>query len=102
MTPPAIFSILFDCVSQSSSSILLVGLVCAVAAYIASAAYIALRTRSERSILAAAASCLEANLQPTSASANAALGLPPVRESGRRRPSPPHPAPPAPRSAVTG
>ena len=84
MTPPAIFSILFDCVSQSSSSILLVGLVCAVAAYIASAAYIALRTRYERSILAAAASCLEANLQPRSAFANAELVLPPVRESGRR------------------
>ena len=83
MTPPAIFSILFDCVSQSSS-ILLVGLVCAVAAYIASAAYIALRTRYERSILAAAASCLEANLQTRSASANAELVLPPVRESGRR------------------
>jgi hypothetical protein len=83
MTPPAIFSILFDCVSQSSSSILVVGVVCGVAAYIASAAYIALRARYERSILAAASSCLEANLQTRTASANAEMVLPPVREPGR-------------------
>ena len=78
MTPQAMSSILFDCVSQSST-IPLVGVVCGVAAYIASAVYIALRARYERSILAAVSSCLEADLQTRNASANAEMVRDPRR-----------------------
>ena len=79
MTPQAIFSMLFDYVAQSTA-VLLAGAVCglAVAAYITSAAYLALRAGYERGILVALSRCLEAGLQKKSVSESAGSALTPV------------------------
>jgi len=80
MTPQAILSMLFDYAARIT--VLLVGAVCgvAVAGYVTSAAYLALRAGYERGILAAVASCVEASLQKKRVSASAGTALTPVRE----------------------